>query len=65
MQALRRLTPNHRAVVVLRYYADLSDAQVAAVLGVPVGTVKSRLHRAQRHLLEDQSLLGALERGAS
>ncbi len=65
IHALRRLTPKHRAVLVLRYYADLSDVQVAEVLGVPVGTVKSRLHRAQNQLLEDRSLLEALERGAS
>lgn len=56
-RALRRLDPDVRATVVLRYYADLSVTQVAAALGVPEGTVKSRLHRAAallRHDLEGE-----------
>jgi RNA polymerase sigma-70 factor (ECF subfamily) len=44
--ALRRLEPEQRAIVVLRYYLELSLQETAAVLGVPTGTVKSRLHRA-------------------
>ena len=43
---LRRLSPEHREVLVLRFVADLSEAQVAEVLDVPVGTVKSRVSRA-------------------
>lgn len=49
-RALRELSPEHRAVVVLRHYAQLTEQQTAAALGVPVGTVKSRLARALRHL---------------
>lgn len=50
--ALAVLSPSRRAVVVLRYYADLSESQIAAVLGVRPGTVKSMLHRSLRQLRE-------------
>ncbi|HEY7042976.1 MAG TPA: SigE family RNA polymerase sigma factor [Nocardioidaceae bacterium] len=43
---LRQLGDRERAVVVLRHYYDLSEAQVAAELGIPRGTVKSTLSRA-------------------
>lgn len=49
-QAVARLRPQHRAVVFCRYYLDLSEADTAATLGVPSGTVKSRLARALREL---------------
>jgi len=42
MHALAQLPPRQRAVVVLRYYEDLTEAQAAAVLGCAVGTVKSQ-----------------------
>jgi RNA polymerase sigma-70 factor (sigma-E family) len=45
LAALDTLTEQQRAVVVLRYYADLSERQVAEALGIPAGTVKSRLSR--------------------
>jgi len=48
--ALATLTKRERNVVVLRYYADLSEAQTAAELGIAPGTVKSTLHRALRKL---------------
>lgn len=44
--ALARLEPDLRAVVVLRFYADLATDDIARKLGIPTGTVKSRLHRA-------------------
>ncbi len=50
LAALARLAPRRRATVVLRYYADLSLAEVAEVLGCKVGTVKSMLHRALNEL---------------
>ncbi len=46
----RRLTPEHRAVIVLHYYLGLPLADVAATLGIPDGTAKSRLHYAVRSL---------------
>ena len=49
-QAIARLDPPHREVVVLRHLLDLSEAECAAVLGVPKGTVKSRLSRALERL---------------
>jgi RNA polymerase sigma-70 factor (ECF subfamily) len=45
-RAFRRLSIDHRAVVVLHHYLDLPLDQVAESLGVPIGTVRSRLHRA-------------------
>lgn len=48
--ALARLAPDQRVVVALRFYRDLSIDQIAARLGVPPGTVKSRLHRGLREL---------------
>jgi len=43
---LKRLPPDQRAVVVLRYYFDLEVPDIAATLRIPVGTAKSRLHRS-------------------
>jgi RNA polymerase sigma-70 factor (ECF subfamily) len=43
---LRALDPNGRAIVVLHYYLGMPLTEVAATLGIPIGTVKSRLHRA-------------------
>lgn len=51
-QALHRLPMNLRAVVVLRFYADCSVADTAAVLGIPEGTVKTRTRRALAVLRE-------------
>jgi RNA polymerase sigma-70 factor (ECF subfamily) len=42
--ALRRLAPGHRAVVVMHYFLDMPLPEVAASLGIPAGTAKSRLH---------------------
>jgi len=44
--AIAQLSARQRTVVVLRYYQDLTDQQIASVLGCPVGTVKSGLQRA-------------------
>jgi RNA polymerase sigma-70 factor (ECF subfamily) len=45
-RGLQRLTVEQRAVLVVAYYLDLPHAEAAAVLGIPSGTLKSRLHRA-------------------
>ena len=52
-QALLRLTPEHRQVVVLRYFSELTVPEVARSIGLREGTVKSRLHRALAHLRQD------------
>jgi RNA polymerase sigma-70 factor (ECF subfamily) len=46
-RGFRRLSAEQRAVLVLQHYLNLSHAQMADVLGVPVGTVRSRLHGAR------------------
>jgi RNA polymerase sigma-70 factor (ECF subfamily) len=51
-RAFRRLSPEHRAVVVLHHHAGYPLASIAEVAGVPLGTVKSRLHYATRILRE-------------
>lgn len=48
--ALEHLSPDHREIVILHELHDLTYAECAAVLGVPVGTIKSRLSYAFRHL---------------
>ncbi len=45
-RAFRRMRPDQRGVLVLRYYVGLSDREAGEVLGVPAGTVRSRLSRA-------------------
>ncbi|MDO9495948.1 MAG: RNA polymerase sigma factor [Nocardioides sp.] len=50
VRGLAGLSPAHRQVVTCRYLLDLDEAETAAVLGWPRGTVKSRLHRALARL---------------
>lgn len=50
VRALAYLDPDQRHVVVLRYLADLGTAEIARELGVPEGTVKSRLSRGRERL---------------
>jgi len=56
LRALSRLTRRERAVVVLRYYLDLTEAQTACELSCPVGTVKSAAARALAKLRTDPEL---------
>ena len=49
-RGFQRLSLDHRAVVVLHHYLDLSLEQVADALGIPLGTATSRLHYAMRGL---------------
>ena len=56
-RALARLPAAQRQVVVLRYYADLSEERTAAVLGIARGTVKSRLSRALADISTDSGLV--------
>ena len=55
--AIGRLRPEYRRVVVLRYQEDLDYADIAEVMSVPLGTVKTFLHRAR------QALAAELRRG--
>ncbi|GAB3198019.1 SigE family RNA polymerase sigma factor [Nocardioides hungaricus] len=55
-RALDDLTTSHREVVVLRYYAGLSEQRTAEVLGIAPGTVKSRLSRALARLAANSHL---------
>ncbi len=55
-RALAGLGRESRAVVVLRFFADLTEQQTADALGIPAGTVKSRLSRALDHLAQDPNL---------
>jgi RNA polymerase sigma-70 factor (sigma-E family) len=56
--AIAQLSARQRAIVVLRYYEDLTDQQIASVLGCPLGSVKSSLHRAaailRQHLGQEE-----------
>lgn len=63
-RAVRHLTPLYREVIVLRDYQDLSYEEIAGVLGVPRGTVMSRLHRA-RALLRAALAPAAPEEGGT
>jgi RNA polymerase sigma-70 factor (sigma-E family) len=56
LDALGRLPTGQRETLVLRYYADFTEAQTAAVLGVAIGTVKSRCARALATLAADPTL---------
>lgn len=62
--ALRRLPPRQRAVLVLRYFDDLTEARTAEILGVTVGTVKSQASAGLRKLRDLMPELGEMaERG--
>jgi RNA polymerase sigma factor (sigma-70 family) len=53
IDAVRRLPARQRAAVVLRYELQLTDAEIAETLKVPIGTVKSTLHRAIAQLRQE------------
>jgi RNA polymerase sigma-70 factor (sigma-E family) len=62
-EALRALPPIRRAAVVLRFYEDMSEMQIADTLNRPLGTVKSDIHRglaALRPLLSEETAREAL-----
>lgn len=52
MEALDALSDSHKRILMLRYYSDLSYAEIADTLDVKLGTVMSRLSRAKRRLVE-------------
>jgi RNA polymerase sigma-70 factor (ECF subfamily) len=59
--ALATLSPERREVLTLRFVDDLSLAEIAAALDVPLGTVKSRLHLALRQLRDDSRIKDLFE----
>ena len=56
--ALSRIRPEYREVVVLRYQEGLTQPEIAEILGLPSGTVKTYLHRARKELAGILSELG-------
>jgi RNA polymerase sigma factor (sigma-70 family) len=52
-RALGRLSPRRRTAVVLRFYEDLDDHQIAATMNIRPGTVRSLIHRATRQLAQE------------
>lgn len=52
-RGFRRLDPDQRAIVVLHFFSGLPLTEVASVLAIPIGTVKSRLHRATQRMRAD------------
>jgi RNA polymerase sigma-70 factor (ECF subfamily) len=63
LAALQRLPASLRVPIVRRYYADLSERDIALAIGRRQGTVKSRLHEARRRLAADPSMLTLAEDG--
>ena len=63
--ALRTLPAAERAVLVLRFYEDLTESQTVGVLGVSVGTVKSRCSRGLDRLREQLVTIEEIERARS
>ena len=59
-RALASLTPKQRAVIVLRFYEDLTERDTADALGIGVGTVKSQTHVALRRLRESSPHLAVM-----
>ncbi|HEY8480045.1 MAG TPA: SigE family RNA polymerase sigma factor [Spirillospora sp.] len=55
-RALGRLPERQRLIVMLRYYEDMSEREIAEILGVSVGTVKSTVSRAMARLRDDEAL---------
>lgn len=56
LAAFDRLAPDDRAILALRFYADLEVPDAAAALGIPLGTAKSRLNRALGRLRQQMEL---------
>ncbi|GAA2378600.1 SigE family RNA polymerase sigma factor [Nonomuraea africana] len=58
--ALARLTPRQRAVLVLRYFEDLSETEIAGLLGIGVGSVRSQIYRSLERLKKAAPELNAV-----
>jgi DNA-directed RNA polymerase specialized sigma24 family protein len=58
VQALESLSPEHRAVVELTFYEGFSYQEIAAIMGCPVNTVKTRMFYARKRLVQVLAGLG-------
>ncbi|GAA2287906.1 hypothetical protein GCM10010149_37920 [Nonomuraea roseoviolacea subsp. roseoviolacea] len=59
-EALARLTPRQRTMLVLRYFEDLSETEIARLLGVRVGSVRSQIYRSLERLKQAAPELSAV-----
>ena len=64
LSAIDKMTRDHKEILLLRYYDDLSYAEIAGVLDIKLGTVMSRLSRARARLLSEMGEDGAFRPGA-
>ncbi|HEY0783573.1 MAG TPA: sigma-70 family RNA polymerase sigma factor [Thermoanaerobaculia bacterium] len=62
-RAIATLRPEYRSTVVMRYVEDLSYQEIAEITGLPLGTVKTNLHRARKELAQAMARLGWAPRG--
>lgn len=51
-EALNSLTPAYKTVIEMRFYQDMSYDEIAQKLGLPIGTIKTQIHRARRAFIE-------------
>jgi len=56
--AMNKLRPEYRELIALKYEQDMEYDEIAEMTGLPIGTVKSSLHRARKELAEQLELLG-------
>ncbi len=57
MEALDRLSEEHRSILVLREMEEMDYDAISEILDLPIGTVRSRLHRARSHLKQQLELI--------
>ena len=63
MQAMARLSEEHRSILVLREMEEMDYEAISEILDLPIGTVRSRLHRARSQLKDQLELIMGLEVG--
>ena len=57
-KALQRLRPKEREIIILQHFQDYSYQEIADLLGIPIGTVMSRLYSARRELRRELERMG-------
>lgn len=57
LELVKTLSYKHREVIIMRYFHEYSLDEIALLVGIPVGTVKSRLHTAHRQLRKEMEKL--------